>query len=86
MSSNNHDNLKRATCAQNALEQPVTAGQVISWCACGLSAKRPFCDGSHRRLDSGIKSIKYVADCDTTIRLCGCLKTSTAPLCDGCDA
>ncbi len=28
------------------------------WCACGLSKKQPFCDGSHKK-DGKYKSIKY---------------------------
>ena len=23
------------------------AGKTYAWCACGLSQKQPFCDGSH---------------------------------------
>ena len=26
----------------------VTAGRQYWWCACGRSAKQPFCDGSHK--------------------------------------
>jgi len=31
------------------------AGKSYSWCACGLSANQPFCDGSHR--GSGISAV-----------------------------
>ena len=30
------------------------------WCACGLSQKQPFCDGSHRK-EGKFKSLKYLA-------------------------
>ena len=26
----------------------VEAGKTYYWCACGKSAKQPFCDGSHK--------------------------------------
>mgnify|MGYP000885729106 CR=1 FL=1 len=29
------------------------------WCACGLSQKQPFCDGSHKK-DGKFKSLKYM--------------------------
>ena len=28
----------------------VEAGKTYWWCACGKSAKQPFCDGSHKKL------------------------------------
>lgn len=28
----------------------VEAGKDYWWCACGMSKKQPFCDGSHKRL------------------------------------
>ena len=30
------------------------------WCACGLSQKQPFCDGSHKK-EGKFKSLKYFA-------------------------
>ena len=27
----------------------VEKGKTYSWCACGLSQKQPFCDGSHSK-------------------------------------
>ena len=35
------------------------------WCSCGLSSKQPFCDGSHKRLQTGITPIKFVAEKET---------------------
>ena len=29
----------------------VEEGKTYFWCACGKSAKQPFCDGSHNKLD-----------------------------------
>jgi CDGSH-type Zn-finger protein len=31
----------------------VKAGEKYWWCACGLSAKQPFCDGTHSRRATG---------------------------------
>lgn len=38
----------------------VEAGKTYFWCACGLSAKQPFCDGSHR--DTAFAPVKYTAE------------------------
>jgi CDGSH-type Zn-finger protein len=27
----------------------VEKGQEVKWCACGMSSKQPFCDGSHKK-------------------------------------
>ena len=59
----------------------VTAGKDYWWCACGKSAKQPFCDGSHK--DSGMGPYKYTATADTTLWFCACKKTANRPLCDG---
>lgn len=59
----------------------VSAGRKYFWCACGRSAKQPFCDGSHEGTD--ITPMPYQAEQDRTIYFCGCKQTGTAPLCDG---
>lgn len=45
----------------------VEAGKTYFLCTCELSAKHPFCDGSHR--GSGKKSIAYKAEKTCTIAL-----------------
>ena len=37
----------------------VEAGKSYYWCACGRSAKQPFCDGSHK--DTGMTPVKFEA-------------------------
>jgi CDGSH-type Zn-finger protein len=37
----------------------VEEGKTYFWCACGKSAKQPFCDGSHK--DTGIAPVKITA-------------------------
>lgn len=59
----------------------VTAGKTYFWCACGKSAKQPFCDGSHK--DSSFAPVKYEADADKKVFFCGCKASGKSPLCDG---
>ncbi|MCS7297478.1 MAG: CDGSH iron-sulfur domain-containing protein [Bacteroidia bacterium] len=51
------------------------------WCACGRSAKQPFCDGSHR--GTGFSPIKVSIDESKKVWFCGCKHTKTPPFCDG---
>lgn len=68
--------------AQKApFEVTVVAGKTYFWCACGRSAKQPFCDGSHK--DTGMSPIKWTADSAKSVFFCGCKHSSKAPLCDG---
>ena len=59
----------------------VEAGKTYWWCACGKSARQPFCDGSHK--GSEFAPMAYTADKDGTAWMCGCKHTHNAPLCDG---
>ena len=60
----------------------VKAGKAYMWCACGLSNKQPFCDGSHKK-ERKFKSLKYLATESKEVFFCGCKMTSHQPLCDG---
>ena len=59
----------------------VEAGKSYWWCACGKSAKQPFCDGAHK--DTGITPLKYDATESKKVYFCGCKATAKAPMCDG---
>ena len=59
----------------------VLEGKKYAWCACGLSAKQPFCDGSHKITDLG--PFIYTATKSGDMYFCGCKQTAGAPLCDG---
>lgn len=59
----------------------VEAGQSYFWCACGLSATQPFCDGSHK--DTGFSPVRFDATEDGKVFFCGCKATASQPLCDG---
>ena len=51
------------------------------WCACGKSAKQPWCDGSHK--GSGMSPQKVDITEKKTYWMCGCKHTAAAPFCDG---
>ncbi|MBL8445607.1 MAG: CDGSH iron-sulfur domain-containing protein [Zoogloeaceae bacterium] len=59
----------------------VEAGKTYWWCACGKSAKQPFCDGSHK--GSAFNPREYKATENGTVYFCGCKHSANAPLCDG---
>lgn len=56
-------------------------GKAYFWCACGLSANQPFCDGSHK--GTGITPVRHVPESDGKVWFCGCKQSARAPLCDG---
>lgn len=60
---------------------PVEAGKTYYWCACGKSAKQPYCDGSHK--GTGFSPVKFEATQNESYPFCGCKKTAKAPRCDG---
>ena len=59
----------------------VQAGRKYWWCACGRSAKQPFCDGSHKAV--GLAPLEYTATATTQVWFCGCKSTKSQPMCDG---
>ncbi len=52
-----------------------------AWCACGRSAKQPFCDGSHKGTGFAPK-IEDVKEA-RKVAWCGCKHSKNAPFCDG---
>jgi CDGSH-type Zn-finger protein len=59
----------------------VKEGESYFWCACGLSKKQPFCDGSHK--GTGLSPVEHKATRAKKTNFCGCRKTGNQPLCDG---
>lgn len=53
------------------------------WCACGLSAKQPFCDGSHQ--GTGLAPVKVELAEAQRVALCNCKHAGGGghPFCDG---
>ncbi|RMG80485.1 MAG: CDGSH iron-sulfur domain-containing protein [Bacteroidetes bacterium] len=52
-----------------------------AWCSCGLSAKQPFCDGSHK--GTGFTPVIVDIDEPKKVAWCGCKHTQNPPFCDG---
>lgn len=59
----------------------VEAGKVYWWCACGRSARQPFCDGSHKGTE--FSPMEWTALDTKRMFFCACKRTRGAPLCDG---
>lgn len=59
----------------------VEAGKTYFWCACGRSAKQPFCDGSHKETE--FSPVRHTAEKDGKLFFCGCKHSGKTPLCDG---
>ncbi len=51
------------------------------WCKCGLSAKQPFCDGSHKT--TSFLPIEFTLEEKKKVALCQCKRTGNQPYCDG---
>ncbi len=51
------------------------------WCACGKSAKQPFCDGSHK--GGEFSPVPFELTEKTKLALCGCKRSGNKPRCDG---
>ena len=73
------DKPKRAADTPYGVE--VKAGHAYFWCACGLSASQPFCDGSHQ--NTGFSPVRFDATADDRVFFCGCKSSNNGPLCDG---
>jgi len=52
-----------------------------AWCACGLSEKQPFCDGTHKATD--INPIIEEITEKKKVAWCGCKQSGKKPMCDG---
>lgn len=59
-------------------------GKTYAWCACGLSANQPYCDGSHK--GTGFKPHILKAEENKKVAFCMCKQTGNHPFCDGAHA
>ena len=59
----------------------VEAGKSYWWCACGLSKKQPFCDGSHKV--TSFTPIEFKAAASEKVWFCACKRSAKKPMCDG---
>ncbi|XP_066931762.1 CDGSH iron-sulfur domain-containing protein 3, mitochondrial-like [Clytia hemisphaerica] len=65
------------------IKDELKPGQIKLWCACGLSKKQPWCDGSHK--GTGISPLKWTVPENKVQRLfqiCNCKYTKAPPFCD----
>ena len=69
---------------KKSIKVALTKDEEQYWCACGLSNKQPYCDGSHRTTD--IKPVKFVAEETGDAYLCLCKHSKNPPYCDGTHA
>lgn len=73
------------------MEKPVVAQKMpfvidvepgtYAWCACGLSKKQPYCDGSHK--GTGFAPVIESVTETKKIAWCGCKHSANKPFCDG---
>lgn len=66
---------------EGPFEVELKAGRTYAWCACGQSARQPFCDGAHK--STAIEPVVIKAEKTAIVYLCGCKATADAPYCDG---
>jgi len=59
-----------------------TAGKK-AYCTCGWSAKLPYCDGSHVRMDTGCKPVAVEIAEPGKKWICQCHRSRNMPWCDG---
>ena len=73
---------KSATPQKGPYKIKVEKGKIYFWCACGLSQKQPFCDGTHKK-EGKFKSVKFLAMENEELDFCGCKMSDRPPFCDG---
>ena len=59
----------------------VEAGKTYWWCACGLSKRQPFCDGSHKV--TSFTPVEFKPATSEKVWFCACKRSAKKPMCDG---
>lgn len=54
-----------------------------AYCQCGWSEKLPYCDGSHNRMQTGLRPIVCEVTEAGKKALCQCHQSGNLPWCDG---
>jgi CDGSH-type Zn-finger protein len=54
-----------------------------AYCQCGLSAKLPYCDGTHSRESTGVRPIVVEVTEASKKAVCQCHRSGGLPWCDG---
>lgn len=67
--------------ARSPIPAEVEGGKTYYWCSCGLSAKQPFCDGSHQ--GTAFAPEAFTAEKTGTVYFCACKQSKSGVQCDG---
>ena len=70
---------KESHITNKPVKMELEPGQYL-WCACGMSADNPFCNGSHH--GTGVKPVYFEVEKKRKMSLCTCKLTKTPPYCD----
>ncbi len=54
-----------------------------AYCQCGLSAKLPYCDGTHSREGTGLRPFVVEITEARRLAICQCHRSGNLPYCDG---
>ena len=76
--------MDKPKCAEAAPARVELEAGTYWWCACGLSQKQPFCDGSHK--GTQFTPLKIELSEPKRLSLCQCKATKKPPYCDGSHA
>jgi len=56
---------------------------IKTYCICGESARKPYCDGSHSGKGTGKTPAEFVVNEARKLAICDCGKSGKLPICDG---
>jgi len=56
---------------------------IKTYCTCGESSKKPYCDGSHEKFDTEKLPKEFVVTEAKKMAICDCGQSSKLPFCDG---
>lgn len=56
---------------------------IRAYCQCGHSARLPYCDGSHSRMQTGLAPIVVEVTETHKKAVCQCHRSGSLPWCDG---
>ncbi|MCH7700863.1 MAG: CDGSH iron-sulfur domain-containing protein [Planctomycetes bacterium] len=54
-----------------------------AYCQCGLSARLPYCDGTHSRQGTGLAPVVVEVESAGKRAVCQCHRSASLPWCDG---
>lgn len=66
--------------------RPIVVEETVgkkAYCQCGLSAKLPYCDGTHSREQTGVTPIVVEVEEAARKAICQCHQSGNRPWCDG---